>query len=368
MDIATLRGQVSDIDRRILELVAERQGVVQAIGEAKDRSSTDLRSFSQEKVVLDRARQEASRLGISADLAVDLLRRLIRESLAQQERRRVEARGSGTGQRALVIGGAGQMGTWIARFLASQGFGVEVADPNPPADDVPHLRDWQESSLDHEIIAVAANLRATQEILSALADRRPAGIVFDIGSLKTPLRTPLEDLAAAGVQVASVHPMFGPDTELLSGRHVILVDVGCPSANDRVRSLFSSTMAEIVEMPLDEHDRLIAYVLGLSHALNIVFMTALAESGESVPLLAQLSSTTFDRQLAVAASVAHDNPHLYFEIQHLNEYGFESLRSLRQAATRLEEVVHEGDEETFVGLMEKGRSYLAQRDEGQGSS
>ena len=40
-------------------------------------------------------------------------------------------------------------------------------------------------------------------------------------------------------------------------------------------------------MSLDDHDRLIAYVLGLSHALNIAFFTALAESGEAAPKLAQ---------------------------------------------------------------------------------
>ena len=32
---------------------------------------------------------------------------------------------------------------------------------------------------------------------------------------------------SAGCNVTSVHPMFGPDTELLSGRHVIFIDVGC---------------------------------------------------------------------------------------------------------------------------------------------
>ena len=36
-----------------------------------------------------------------------------------------------------------------------------------------------------------------------------------------------------------------------------------------------------MQMPLEEHDRVIAYVLGLSHALNIAFFTALAESGEA---------------------------------------------------------------------------------------
>jgi len=63
-------------------------------------------------------------------------------------------------------------------------------------------------------------------------------------------------------------------------------------------------------MGLEDHDRLIAYVLGLSHALNIAFFTALAESGEAAPKLAKMSSTTFDSQLLVSEAVAQDNPHL----------------------------------------------------------
>ena len=71
--------------------------------------------------------------------------------------------------------------------------------------------------------------------------------------------------------------MFGPDTQLLSGRHVIFIDLGDQAALQEAQALFAPTMAERVVMGLDEHDRLIAYVLGLSHALNIAFFTALAD-------------------------------------------------------------------------------------------
>jgi chorismate mutase/prephenate dehydrogenase len=121
-------------------------------------------------------------------------------------------------------------------------------------------------------------------------------------------------------------------------------------------------MAEVVEMRLDDHDRLVAYVLGLSHALNIAFATALAESGEQAPKLARLSSTTFDHQVEVAANVARENPHLYFEIQSLNDYGTESLSALLYAVERIRSVVKAGDEEGFVALMAKGMEYLAGRD------
>jgi chorismate mutase/prephenate dehydrogenase len=120
-------------------------------------------------------------------------------------------------------------------------------------------------------------------------------------------------------------------------------------------------MAVTAELDLESHDRFIAYVLGLSHALNIAFFTALAESGEAAPHLARLSSTTFDAQLAVASSVAAENPALYFEIQSLNDYGSESLAALLYAVERLRSVVRAGDQAGFVALMERGRAYLAER-------
>jgi chorismate mutase/prephenate dehydrogenase len=125
-------------------------------------------------------------------------------------------------------------------------------------------------------------------------------------------------------------------------------------------------MADLVVMGLDEHDRLIAFVLGLSHALNIAFFTALAESGEAAPRLARMSSTTFDAQLDVATRVAAENPDLYYEIQSLNAYGEESLSALRAAVERLYRSVHEHDPGTFVEMMRRGHEYLQVRQAARG--
>jgi chorismate mutase/prephenate dehydrogenase len=141
----------------------------------------------------------------------------------------------------------------------------------------------------------------------------------------------------------------------------VFCDVGVPEATRAARALFKSTMAEQTEMSVDEHDRLMAYVLGLSHALNLAFFTALASSGELVPRLQRMSSTTFDAQLRVATLVAGDNPHLYFDIQALNDYGASSLQALRDATERIQSLVAAGDEEGFVELMAAGRRYLEKR-------
>lgn len=319
------------------------------------------RDFRREREVLLQARTRAAEIGISPNLAESLLQLLIRSSLVTQERSRVAGHALGSGQRALVIGGRGKMGRWFVEFLASQGFEVAVADPAGALEGYPHLETWQDSPLDHDVIVIATPLAATDSILADIARHRPRGLVFDIGSLKTPLRSGLKALVDAGCRATSVHPMFGPDTDLLSGRHVIFIDLGSGDALQGARGLFSQTMAEQVVMTLDEHDRLIAYVLGLSHALNIAFFTALAGSGEAAPRLAQLSSTTFDAQLDVASRVAAESPALYYEIQKLNAYGGESLAALKAAVTELCRIVGDGNETQFAALMTRGRAYLEGR-------
>ena len=204
------------------------------------------------------------------------MRLLIRSSLTTQEQASVAAHGLGSGRRALVIGGAGKMGGWFAQFLSSQGFEVEIADP----------RDAGAGSRTSPTGASsAARARSHRGGRAAGCHQHHPAAARAAPAARHGVRSRLAQVAAArradgaahaGVAVTSLHPMFGPDTELLSGRHVIFIDLGSAEALREARALFAPTMAEQVVMDLDEHDRLIAYVLGLSHALNIAFFTALA--------------------------------------------------------------------------------------------
>jgi chorismate mutase / prephenate dehydrogenase len=358
MTLDELRTALTELDAQLLELVARRQALSEQVAAAKRATGRATRDFGREREVILRGRTAAQRLGVSPDLAESLLRQLIQSSLATQEHAGVAAQAHGSGKRALVIGGRGKMGGWFVEFLASQGFRVSIADPAGRRPGFDYVADWTSDALDFDLVVLATPLSATANLLQTLAKRRPRGLIFDIGSLKTPLRSGLDALMKAGCRVTSMHPMFGPDTELLSGRHVIFIDLGHAAALQEAQELFAPTMAERVVMGLDEHDRLIAYILGLSHALNIAFFTALAESGEAAPRLAELSSTTFDAQLEVAGRVAAESPDLYFEIQSLNEYGGESLLALQQAVERLAAAVRTKDSAEFTAIMNRGRAYL----------
>jgi chorismate mutase/prephenate dehydrogenase len=190
------------------------------------------------------------------------------------------------------------------------GYHVDVADPAESETPFGRVEDWESVIDEFDLIVVAVPLRPSNAILHRLAELKPRGLIFDIGSLKSPMRSGLEALAGSGCRACSVHPMFGPDEIGLSGRHILFVDTGSPEALSEARALFAHTAAECVDLSLEEHDEVMAWVLGLSHLVNIAFASALAESGEAVPLLRQISSSTFNAQLQVAAQVVSENPHL----------------------------------------------------------
>lgn len=358
VQLNALREKLDRVDRELVEAAAERQRIVSEIGRLKHSSDRQLRDFRREREVLAGVRAHAEGQGLDPDVAESLLSTLIEASLTRQEAERGMLAARGEGRRALVIGGAGRMGGWLLRFLDGQGFDTLAADAayaeQGRADRERRFGDWRAAPLDVDVIIVATPIAASREILGELAALRPPGLVFDVASIKTPLAGALADAAAAGLKVCSVHPMFGPDTRLLAGRHVLLMDCGRADAVAEARALFDDTMAVLVEIELGEHDRLMAWVLGLSHALNVAFASLLAESGIEAERLAEISSTTFQRQLDIATDVGAENPLLYFEIQRLNPHEAEVLAGLRTVLGRLAGAVAADDEETFVSLMRRG--------------
>lgn len=355
-----LRRQLDAVDAALIQSVAARQSIVARIGALKQARGQPLRDYQRERVVIDGVRERATELGLAPDLAQAVMMQLIESSLTAQEQQRWRARNDGVGRRALVIGGAGRMGGWFCDFLIAQGYVVAVRDPLLGA--LPAVAEQLESV---ELIVVAAPLAVSAQALIELAELRPDALVFDIGSIKAPLRPGLAACAAAGLKVCSVHPMFGPDAQLLAGRQVLFMDVGGPSqALDDARALFAATSAELIDIDLAEHDLLMSVVLGLAHATSVVFGRTLAQLQPKAADLA-IGGSTFARQLALSGRVLNENPALYFEIQHLNPTQAALLGQLESVCAALKAEVEAGDREGFVAAFMAARVALEARNAGR---
>jgi len=358
-ELLELRNRLDEIDSGIVDLIAERQAVVTTIGEHKLKTGLPLRHYEREREVIERGVARAESLGLSGKLAHDILQTLIHHSLSNQETHKLVSSGHGLGRRALVIGGLGRMGEWMARYLDMLGYGVDVADRVERQTPFNRVSDWEALVHSYDLIVVAVPLRPSNDILLRLAELKPECLVFDIGSLKSPMREGLDAMRQKGCKVCSVHPMFGPNEIGLSGRHILFVDVGDRQATAEARALFAHTAADCVELSLEEHDEVMAWVLGLSHLVNIAFAGALARSGEKVPLLQKISSSTFNAQLKVATQVVSENPHLYYEIQQGNVNTAEVSEQFRQVLDELVAAVASADEAVFTRVMGAAKQRLS---------
>ncbi len=344
-----LRLRVRTIDDQILRLVRERMDVAQQIGRTKKSQGVPLRDWQVERAVLDHAEHTAGEIGLPPSLARNILQLLLEQSRARQERD-AYSQYAGSAENILIIGGRGKMGRWCADFFQNQGHQVSIYDIDDP-------RPIEKALSGTSMAVVAVPLDATPAMIDRLTAAQYPGVAFDIASLKSHLRPSIDRTRQAGVAFTSIHPMFGPATQILSDQVICICDCGHREATQRVRGLFADTAASLVDLSLEEHDRIASYVLGLSHLLSVLFTRVLMHAGR-LGQLNRVGSTTFHAQLATSGRVMHENPALYYGIQHLNAYTPQLYAHILEEWKRLTDAVSDADMQSFVRLMEEGRRWL----------
>lgn len=357
--LGPLRDRIVEIDGDLVRLAAERVRIAREIGARKRAEGLPTIDYAQERRVLERARERALESELDAEVAQHLVARLIRAAVTAQEEDSLRHLGQGRERTAVVFGGAGRMGRWMDRFLASQGWEVAGIDPRLPEDENRAARERLAGAGPADLVVMATPPGRTAAIYREwLASPEgvagpPRAVVLDLASIKTPLVEPIRALRAAGARVASIHPMFGPSTVLLRDAEVVICEVG-DGARDReaeelAETLFAPTTARLVRLPLDEHDRVMADLLSLAHAAAIAFALALPEAEHAV------RSTTFRALEELSATVVRESPDVYYEIQAENPHSAAALDRLRNALDRVREAIVSRSPGAFADLLADGR-------------
>ncbi len=347
-----IRWRIEEIDNEILDLIKKRMAIALNMGHQKVEKAMPVRDMRVEDQVQSRYLARAKEVGISDAAAIELSSLLVRESVEAQARlpRPMKPK------KVLVVGGGGAMGQWLCRFFASRGHDVKVADDlsGKAFKNV----DLEKGVAEAEVIAVSTHISATADMLRRIFALKPKGLIFDISSVKSPIIDVLKEGADQGLLVCSIHPMFGPSASFIFARNLIVCNCGSDAAVKKFMPLLNGTGANVVEVPLEDHDKMIAVVLGMSHALNLAFFEALRHSGFTYEELRSVSSTTFDKQMSTSSSVSRESPNLYYEIQHLNPYNREILEALIAALEEVKEAGSEEDRSHLISIMQEGRKYF----------
>jgi len=236
-----------------------------------------------------------------------------------------------------VIGGAGRMGRWFARYFHNQGHEVILSDVRQEelkaaskSTGAKIAEDNSEAVKNADLIVVSTPIDVTPKVLKETApELKRSAAVMEISSLKFQVIPVLEKLAKQDVRTLSIHPLFGPGVQNLTEEKIALIPVSDPASELRLASnLFPGV--EMIVVDAEEHDRTMALTLSLPHFLNIVFASVISE--EDINVLKKLGGTTFTLQLVLSESVMTEDPELYASIQMTNAFTTKYLKKFLSRA------------------------------------
>lgn len=197
------------------------------------------------------------------------------------------------------------------------------------------------------------------EVMPALMERvvpalSPNTLLTDLGSTKQRIVT--EGARLFGAQFVGGHPMAGSEesgaragrADLFQGAAWILTPSHPLSSVERLKALVTALGARPFLLEAEEHDRMVALVSHLPHALSFSFSKTVREL--SNPTLAEsLAGSSYRDMIRVAAS----SPQLWSGIFLENrEALLTSIITYQQSLQRLQEILESQNREALLELLQ----------------
>jgi chorismate mutase / prephenate dehydrogenase len=339
-----LREQIDRLDQQLVEVLAQRQRVVQRVAEVKRQH--DLPTFhpAREENLISARRAQAAQAGLDPDYVEDLFRTMMRHSrvgqLSTLSRRSVRP-----GAKVLIVGGLGKMGGFFSTWFRQSDYEVRILD----RDDWPRVRALAAKV---DLCLLAVPIGVTPSVARRIGPELPARCVLaDITSLK---RKPVEAMVKAHAgPVVGLHPLFGPATVTMD-KQIVVVSPGrhleqCQWLLDQL-SLWGNVL---VETPAAEHDDIMGIVQALRHFATFTFGQFLHSRDVPITRTLELSSPIYRLELAMVGRLFAQDPALYAEIVFATPERLALLKDFIQSLQQNLSLVERGDKEEFIARFRK---------------
>ncbi|HGG58748.1 MAG TPA: prephenate dehydrogenase/arogenate dehydrogenase family protein [Gammaproteobacteria bacterium] len=217
-----------------------------------------------------------------------------------------------------------------------------------------------------DMIVIAAPVGATRQVVEQFAGRlKPDAVFTDVGSVKGSVVRQVE-AALGGLPANFVpgHPIAGTENsgaaaavaDLYRGRRVLLTPLAetDPEAVARVEAMWRAVGAEVEQMPVERHDRILAATSHLPHMLAFGLVDSLArqEASEEIFRYAAGGFRDFTR-------IASSDPVMWRDIcLHNRDALLLAMANYQADLDELKKAIEQGDEaalETIFSRAKKAR-------------
>jgi prephenate dehydrogenase len=268
-----------------------------------------------------------------------------------------------------IIGGSGRMGRWLASFLLKDGQDVVAIGRNKS-----RLREVKQrlgirtaTSLEAvktaDVVLISVPMDSFEAVVKQLSPYlRPEQIIMDITSIKATTVEVMHRYIKTD-KVLGTHPMFGPGAKDFSHQNVVLTPTSKKETTlaQKVKQYLEARGARVALMTPQEHDELMAVVLGLAHFITLVSADALL-SFDKLKQMERVGGTTYRLLLTLAESVLTEDAEFYASLQ-MNLPGMAEIHALFQKkAQAWASLVRSKDSHRFVERMDTLKDKLAKSD------
>ncbi|SRR5579875_364698 len=263
--IEEIRKEIEELDDMILKLVSKRLMLAKEIGQLKSNLGFKLRDHERELVLKRKWIENASKLGISNELAQELFELVIRYSLRVQLR-------YFTRKRSVVIVGYGRMAKKLGEIISGAGHhliitGRNIEKAKQLALEINAQFSDIASAISHvDLVILALNRKGVEQFLNEHSSALYSKIVMDILSTKNGIFDILEQAAIKyGFHYVSTHPLFGPSAKDLDETVTIITSSTSEPVIKEVVEFWESLGLKTLKCNYEEHEKAMAIVQVLPH-------------------------------------------------------------------------------------------------------
>ncbi len=196
-----------------------------------------------------------------------------------------------------------------------------------------------ETVLEQSTVFIAVPISSMTHLLEQIVPMtKPEQLIIDVASVKTRIRDWMVSSLPESVQILNTHPMFGPDSYK---RDRDLRMVFCPTrikpeAEVQWRETFQSWGCRLIDLSVEDHDRLAARSQGITHFMGRVM------NGMDIQPTA-VDTHGFRQVHHVVEQTCQDSEELFHDLQYYNPYTAQMLTDFSKSVHAVKAQVYRPD-------------------------
>ena len=337
--LSSQRNQIDEIDNQILDLLQQRNRVVQDVIQTKVEKQLPVFVAGREDEKTKAFREKAAERGIDPDWAEDFLRMVMASSRAAQSAKTFP-RSTKEPKHILFVGGEGGMGSLYKKFAENSGHVVYSIDKS-------NWYQLDEMAPKLDLVIVTVPIRVTENVIRRLAPKlKQETILADFTSNKSePLKVMLD---AHPGPVVGLHPMHGPSVPNLSKQLMVV----CAGRESEKAEWFKEQCRlwgmRVIDAEPEKHDHVMNLVQGLRHFVALLHGSFMKEYDLNPEEMLEYSSPIYRAELMMTGRIFAQDAELYADIVFANKERRELLLSFFNHQKKLLEMVERDDKAGFI--------------------